>query len=110
MPQVKKHKRHLARMIITPSYKNVKLGKDMSMFVPTSVPSDLEKEKNLEIFKKYQNKENWKYPPRPARVKTEIEAQKIADAFEFFLGGAEIKPVDNGFIATSKGYYYYIGG
>jgi len=98
-------------MVITPSYDSVSAksesGEEFEMLVPTEIKG--EREDHVETMEKYQNKENWKMPPTPATVKTEVEARKIADSFTFFLGGAEITPVKGKFKVTSKGYYYYIG-
>jgi hypothetical protein len=107
-------------MIITPSYikrtvegENPLTGEksDIEMFIPEEgIASDISDEERLKIMKEYQNKENWKDPPKPVLVKTEEEAKKIADVFTYYLGGAEITTSPTGkFIVTSEGYYYYIG-
>jgi hypothetical protein len=62
------------------------------------------------VFEKYQNKENWKMPPRPAFADTPEEAHAISLSFNYYLGGSEIKTLRSGKIMiTSKGYYHYIG-
>jgi len=116
---IKTGRKKKSRMVVMPSYKKVAVegvepisGKksDIEMFVPEGdvargIP-DKEKER---IMKKYQNKKNWKYPTKPALVKTEAEAKKIADVLTYYLGGAEITPTNGKFKVMSKGYYHYIG-
>ncbi len=55
------------------------------------------------------NEENWKYPTKPIKVKTLPEAQKIADALSANMGGSEITDAGNGYVVSSRGYYWYVG-
>lgn len=60
------------------------------------------------LFKRQANKQNWKDPPKPF-LGNLVQANKMVAAFDFFLGGSETKQTRDGFIITSRGYYYYIG-
>jgi len=108
-----------SKMIIMPSYKKALVegiepvsGKksDIEMFIPEgNIAGDIPEKERENIMKNYQNKKNWKDPPKPVFVTDEKQARKIADVFTYYLGGAEITPAKGGFTITSKGYYYYIG-
>lgn len=69
----------------------------------------MEQEKCRTLFESVQNKENWKLPTRPVRVKTKVEANVLLEAICCFVGGAEMEKDGQGYIVTSKGYYHYIG-
>lgn len=68
-----------------------------------------------------QSEVNWKEQTRYVEVRNNVEAERIAEALNFFLGGSEITQVERevktltGTIIQvfwkvgSKGYYHYIG-
>lgn len=61
------------------------------------------------LFSKVKNANNWKLPTNPVHTKTMQQAQKLAEAIIFYVGGAEITTYcDNRYLVTSKGYYHYI--
>jgi hypothetical protein len=71
---------------------------------------DLSKVKKSALFSKVQNRENWKIPTRPIRVRDEEDAKELSDALSYFLGGSEVSVLPNKtYIVRSKGYYHYIG-
>jgi hypothetical protein len=65
-----------------------------------------EREKQERLFNSVADKVNWKIPTRPKRCNTREEAQELADAISYFVGGAEISS-DN--FVLSRGYYFYTG-
>jgi mRNA-degrading endonuclease HigB of HigAB toxin-antitoxin module len=58
------------------------------------------------LFETVEDKANWKNPTRIKRCASRAEAQELADAITFFVGGAEINH-DN--VVVSRGYYFYCG-
>jgi hypothetical protein len=58
------------------------------------------------LFETVEDKANWKNPTRIKRCATRAEAQELADAITYFVGGAEISH-DN--VVVSRGYYFYCG-
>ena len=59
-----------------------------------------------EIFNKLKNKTNWKCQTQRIVVKSWTEAQLVAEALTYFLGGAEAEAyVMGGYKVGSKGYY-----
>jgi hypothetical protein len=71
---------------------------------------DVSRVKKAALFKKAQNKENWKYHTRPIRVADEEDAKELSDALSYYAGGSEVSVLpDNTYIVRSKGYYHYIG-
>ena len=106
-------------IVVMPSYKKATVeatepisGKksDIEMFIPEGdIAGDIPDEEKERIMKKYQNPKNGKLATKPAIVDTEAEARKIADVLTYYVGGAEITPLNGKFKVTSKGYYYYIG-
>lgn len=62
-----------------------------------------------QLFAKLQNNNDWKSQTQCINVKTWTEAQLIAEALTYFLGGAEVKENSLGeYTVGSKGYYNYI--
>jgi len=65
---------------------------------------------NKTLMELVQSDHGWKYPTKPIKVVTLQEAQRMADALSFYLGGAEIFDTEkDGYVVTSRGYYHYIG-
>lgn len=62
--------------------------------------------KHRALFETVEDKTNWKAPTRAKICATRAEAQALADAISYFVGGAEISH-DN--TVVSRGYYFYIG-
>lgn len=58
------------------------------------------------LFSTVEDKANWKNPTRLHKCANRAEAQELADAITYFVGGAEINH-DN--IVVSRGYYFYVG-
>lgn len=57
-----------------------------------------------------QNAKGWKYPTKKKVVADLKLANRIAEALEFYLGGAEILDLGDGrYQVSSLGYYHYIG-
>jgi len=62
-----------------------------------------------QIFNYVKNKENWKKPTNPIRVKAG-QKEKVSEAICYYVGGVEFKDLKDGtWLITSRGYYYYIG-
>jgi len=58
------------------------------------------------LFSTVEDKANWKNPTNIRKCASRAEAQELADAITYFVGGAEINH-DN--VVVSRGYYFYIG-
>jgi len=52
---------------------------------------------------------NWKLATSYCVFATRTQAEAVAGALIWHLGGAEITPHEHGFLVGSKGYYHYIG-
>jgi len=64
------------------------------------------------IFGIVEDKKNWKLPTRPVEVTNLESAFIVADAIQFFAGGAEIELIREEpplYRVTSRGYYHYVG-
>jgi hypothetical protein len=62
--------------------------------------------KHHALFELVENKQNWKLPTHAKHCASRAEAQELADAISFFVGGAEIDHNNN---VSSHGYYFYCG-
>ena len=62
--------------------------------------------KYRKLFETVEDKANWKNPTRIHKCASRAEAEALAEAIAYFVGGAEISS-DN--IVVSRGYYFYVG-
>jgi hypothetical protein len=58
------------------------------------------------LFETVEDKANWKNPTNIRKCGSRAEAEALAEAITYFVGGAEISSEN---VVVSRGYYFYCG-
>lgn len=76
--------------------------------VRRAIKSEERRDRYMELARPH-FKTNWKLETKRIVYPDRDGAERVAEALSYFLGGAEIKPVEGGFEVGSHGYYNYVG-
>ena len=84
--------------------------------VTLEVPAELGTPPNAAteaLMRKLHDPKGWKYPMKPYATFDESEADALAAAYDWYLGGHERTweyiPQGKLHVVTSRGYYHYVG-
>ena len=65
------------------------------------------------LMRKLHDPKGWKYAMKPYATFDKNEADALAAAYDWYLGGHEMTweqiPHGKVYVVTSRGYYYYVG-